>query len=216
MDKPSRHTPSRPRKKPVQARSLATVTAILDAAAHILESAGPSAYSTNAVAALAGVSIGSVYQYFPTKDAITRALIDRETGVLLEDVSRAVENAHGAEALMALIGVAVHHQLRRPALGRILDYEEARLPMQEDMAQAAEGARVLILRCLQELKERVEKPAEAAADVMSIIKGMVDGAGQRGEVDETGLRCRVEAAVTGYLGQISAKGSSRPASSRGS
>lgn len=203
MEKPARHTPSHARKKPVQARSVATVTAILDAAAHILESAGPSAYSTNAVAALAGVSIGSVYQYFPTKDAITRALIDRETGLLLEDVRGALENARGESALRALIGVAVHHQLRRPALGRILDYEEARLPMQDDMEQAAEGAKILIVRCLQELKDGVENPAEAAADVMSIIKGMVNGASQRGEVDEQRLRHRIEAAVNGYLRQVS-------------
>lgn len=52
-----------PRKRPRQARSVATFEAILEAAARILE------INTNAVAELAGVSIGSLYQYFPSKDA---------------------------------------------------------------------------------------------------------------------------------------------------
>jgi AcrR family transcriptional regulator len=199
MENPTRHSPSRPRKKPVQVRSRVTVTVILDAAAHILEASGPSSYSTNAVAARAGVSIGSVYQYFPTKDAITRALIDRESATLLADLERAVTLAHGDAALRALISVAVHHQLRRPALGRILDYEEARLPMQSDMEHASEKAKAMVVHCLQTLDGKVEDASVAAADVMSIVKGMVDGAGQRGETDESALRRRVEASVFGYL-----------------
>ena len=64
-----------PRKAPAQARSTATVAAILEAAARILETDGLAGYSTNAIARRAGVSVGSLYQYFPGKDAITRALI---------------------------------------------------------------------------------------------------------------------------------------------
>lgn len=198
MEKSANPSASRVRKKPVQARSVATVTAILDAAAHILEVLGPSGYSTNAVAARAGASIGSVYQYFPSKDAITRALIERASRALLDDVQRELAHLHGENALRALISVAVHHQLRRPALGKILDYEEARLSMQEDVAEAAEGARGVLLRCIHEMR-CVTAPHPAAADVMCIIKGMVDGAGQRGESDEAGLRGRVSAAVFGYL-----------------
>ncbi|WP_454277896.1 TetR/AcrR family transcriptional regulator [Sphingomonas sanguinis] len=64
-----------PRKTARQGRSAATVDAIVEAAARILEAAGPSGYTTNAIAQRAGVSVGSLYQYFPNKDAITRALI---------------------------------------------------------------------------------------------------------------------------------------------
>jgi AcrR family transcriptional regulator len=56
-----------PRKLPRQARSAATVQAILEAAAHILDSEGMAACTTNAVALKAGVSIGSLYQYFPAR-----------------------------------------------------------------------------------------------------------------------------------------------------
>ena len=74
------------RKTPAQKRSVATVAAILEAAARILETEGFDAYSTNAVAARAGVSIGSLYQYFPGKDAITRALISQGEAELLADI----------------------------------------------------------------------------------------------------------------------------------
>lgn len=65
-----------PRKRPRQARSVATFEAILEAAARILESLGFAGFNTNAVAELAGVSIGSLYQYFPSKDALIVELID--------------------------------------------------------------------------------------------------------------------------------------------
>ena len=61
--------PAKPRKSPAQSRSRATVEAILDAAAHILLTQGIGAASTNRIAGKAGVSIGSLYQYFPNKTA---------------------------------------------------------------------------------------------------------------------------------------------------
>ena len=66
-----------PRKLPRQARSRALVDAILDAAARILEEQGREALNTNLVADKAGVSIGSLYQYFPNRDAIIAAVADR-------------------------------------------------------------------------------------------------------------------------------------------
>ena len=56
-----------PRKRPHQQRSAATVDAILEAAAHILERKGLDALTTNSVAELAGISIGSFYQYLFTR-----------------------------------------------------------------------------------------------------------------------------------------------------
>jgi AcrR family transcriptional regulator len=60
--------PAGPRKTPRQARARATVDAIVLAAAPILRSDGPEALNTNRIAEVAGVSIGSLYQYFPNKE----------------------------------------------------------------------------------------------------------------------------------------------------
>lgn len=66
-----------PRKSPRQRRSRETVERILDAAARIFDERGYRGTTTNHVAELAGVSIGSLYQYFPNKDALLVALAER-------------------------------------------------------------------------------------------------------------------------------------------
>ena len=66
------------RKLPSQVRSKATVEAIIEAAAQILASRGEAAVSTKTVAARAGCSIGTLYQYFHDRDALLIALADRE------------------------------------------------------------------------------------------------------------------------------------------
>jgi AcrR family transcriptional regulator len=189
------------RKTPGQKRSVATVSAILEAAARILETRGLEAYSTNAVAARAGVSIGSLYQYFPGKDAITRELISRGAAELLADI-KAVKIGHDPPAgLDQIIDAAVKHQPQRPALARLLDLEEIRLPMGEDFRRAGCEAMQIFRRCLA-ATGMVTQPdlTVTSRDLFAIIKGMVDSAGQRGEVDESAaLAARVRRAVFGYL-----------------
>ena len=67
-----------PRKVPSQHRAAVTMDAIVEAAARILDSAGARGLTTTRIAEVAGVSIGSLYQYFPHRDAIVAALIVRE------------------------------------------------------------------------------------------------------------------------------------------
>ena len=66
------------RKQPRQARAQATVGAILEATEQILDRAGLEAATMAHIAEVAGVSVGSIYQYFPHRDAILNALQDRE------------------------------------------------------------------------------------------------------------------------------------------
>ncbi len=66
-----------PRKVATQERAQATVDAILRATAHILVADGYDRASTNRIAARAGVSIGSLYQYFPNKEALVAALMEQ-------------------------------------------------------------------------------------------------------------------------------------------
>ena len=75
---------STPRKAPRQQRSQETYDAILDAAAQLFERLGYAGATTNKIAERAGVSIGSLYQYFPNKDALLYALGERHVRALSE------------------------------------------------------------------------------------------------------------------------------------
>ncbi|TXN20237.1 TetR/AcrR family transcriptional regulator [Methylobacterium sp. WL30] len=191
----------RPRKRPQQARSLATVEAIVEAAARILEAVGHGGFSTNAVAERAGVSVGSLYQYFPRKEALVGALIVREKNRLIEDARAAASRPAGTDALVAVIEACVGHQLRRPALARLLDFEEARLPFDAEIHRSAAALNTLVSGLLErpDLPRQPDTPT-AAADLLAIIKGMIDAAGERGETGEVPLVDRVRRAVLGYLG----------------
>lgn len=78
------------RRTPRQARSSETVSAILEAAAQVLEAGGLAAFTTNAVAERAGVSIGTLYQYFSDKNALLMALAGQEMQRALENVGAAM------------------------------------------------------------------------------------------------------------------------------
>lgn len=203
MSKRTNEETTTPRKQPRQRRSAVTVAAILEAAARILETTGYDGYTTNAVAARAGVSVGSLYQYFPNRDAITRALIEQESGALLSDILAMQVHADGLVGIRALLAIAVHHQLRRPRLARFLDAEEARLPASAALQENGERAAAVLRRCLETigLPEEVEI-AIVIRDVMAITRGMVDSAGSHGESDQQALLARVTAAVSGYLTAI--------------
>jgi AcrR family transcriptional regulator len=73
---------ARPRKTPLQERSRNTVEVIVEAAARILTKEGAGALSTNRIAEVAGVSVGSLYQYFPNREAIVAALIERKFDIV--------------------------------------------------------------------------------------------------------------------------------------
>jgi AcrR family transcriptional regulator len=83
----ARRSPTR-RRKPTQERAKATVGAMLEAAVKLLKRGGASSITTNRIAEIAGVSIGSVYQYFPNKNALFAALHERHIGLVAEVMRR--------------------------------------------------------------------------------------------------------------------------------
>ncbi len=84
-----------PRKSPVQARSAASVEAILDATLQVLLRVGKERLTTTRVAARAGVSVGTLYQYFPNKSALLRAVLKRHLSTVTEAVEFVCEQQEG-------------------------------------------------------------------------------------------------------------------------
>ena len=77
-----------PRKSPVQARSTASVDAILEATIQVLCQTGKERLTTTKVANRAGVSVGTLYQYFPNKSALLKAALQRHMEAITEAVER--------------------------------------------------------------------------------------------------------------------------------
>jgi len=199
MTRSSRRPPLSPRKLPSQPRSAETVAAIIEAAAQVLETDGLEGFNTNAVARRAGVSIGSLYQYFPGKDALTIALMGREADYFYEDAVTALNEQSWEAALNRYIGAAVRQQFRRPILARLLDIEEERPAFREDRTGISRFQALVIAIVERSDMPRLRDPRTAADDIVAIVRGIVDGAGERGEDDVAWLERRVRAAVFGYL-----------------
>ncbi len=112
-----------PRKRPRQARAAATVDAIFEATLQVLLTDGPHRLTTTRVAARAGVSVGTMYQYFPHKQALFYALNERYLDDLAETVQRACEARHGAsieDMVEALVATYWDAKTRRPGVARAL------------------------------------------------------------------------------------------------
>jgi AcrR family transcriptional regulator len=120
-----------PRKLPKQGRSGATVEAILEAAAQVFERQGYAAGTTNRIAERAGVSIGSLYQYYPNKDAILVALVHRHLAegmaALESHLQRLSRGARFDDILPDIVHAMVALHALAPGLHRVL-FEETQLP----------------------------------------------------------------------------------------
>lgn len=165
------HRRSRPaRKPPQQRRSRETVSAVLDATIRIFEQEGPERATTSRVAEVAGVSVGTLYQYFENRDAILYALQDREFERATELMQRVLSD--GAPASERELARAVVEQLlglyrAAPALHRVLAVEGLRVTPTERV-QAFDRRIVDVIRAfLANMGGRARrKNPEAAAFVI--------------------------------------------------
>ncbi len=119
-----------PRKAPQQRRSRETVDVILAATARVLVKEGFDHASTNRIAEAAGVSIGSLYQYFPSKESLVAALIERHfdemAAVLSEEMER-VADLPLAAALRRMVTLMMQAHAVDPALHRVLNEQVPRV-----------------------------------------------------------------------------------------
>jgi AcrR family transcriptional regulator len=191
------------RKAPRQARSRATVEAILTAGAQLLGRRGWARFTTNEVAEAAGVSIGSLYQYFPNKgvlvEAITTRHFDEVLAVLSAIDDETMPVAQRVEQLVrGMIGV---HNIN-PALHRVL-LEEA--PHIEGLKSAHETFETEYLRRYTALvassgNRRSRESVVMAAQVLSAaVAGVIHDAAHRGTLGTPILKRELVAMMTAYL-----------------
>jgi AcrR family transcriptional regulator len=114
---------TKPRKHASQARSRATVDALIEATARILVREGYDKASTNRIAEVAGVSIGSLYQYFPGKEALVVAVFERHHEDIMQVVRRALAKAAPepiAKGVRRIVAAAVEAHRVDPRLHHVL------------------------------------------------------------------------------------------------
>lgn len=195
-----------PRKRPSQSRSLSTVEAVLEATARILEERDTPRVTTNAIAERAGVSIGSLYQYFPSRDAIFAEMIRRERTNLLNKLERVVADTSEDEcdidtAIDRFIAAAVAQQLDRPDVARALDRLEPTLMLEEETRTLETRIASVLTNWLDIVLggDGASRQPQFGQDAVAIVKGIVDAAGNAGETDKELLKQRVARALRGYL-----------------
>jgi AcrR family transcriptional regulator len=104
------------RRAPTQARARQTIETIFEATARIIERDGAAALNTNRIAERAGISIGTLYEYFPNKQAVLIAMARRqlaEDARVVEDILSAALELPGASiARLVIRALAKLHQTR--------------------------------------------------------------------------------------------------------
>ena len=114
---------TKPRKNASQERSRATVDALIEATARILVKEGFDSASTNRIAEQAGVSVGSLYQYFPSKEALVAAVIERHKRDIMRVARGTLAKVEGQslkQAMRTLIVAAMQAHRLDPGLHRVL------------------------------------------------------------------------------------------------
>ncbi len=172
----------KPLREPQQARSRETFEAILQAAAQVFQRLGYAGATTNRIADRAGVSIGSLYQYFPNKDAILLALSERHLQQGIERLGPLIE-AFAAdpppvrEGLSILIAAMVGLHADSPRLHRVL-FEESPRPaaLQERIAATEKVAVEAVETWLLGREEVGVADRRLAAEmVVGVIEGVTHG-----------------------------------------
>lgn len=125
MDRDNPDTALTPRRQPQQDRGQRRVDQLLDAAAEVIAEIGVEAATTNAIAARAGASVGSLYHFFPNKDAVVDALADRYMRELASESAAAVplDDARQPVDIMIdqILDPLIAFHIRHPAYARVME-----------------------------------------------------------------------------------------------
>jgi AcrR family transcriptional regulator len=148
------------RKQPKQARSTDLVAAVLDAAVQVLAKEGAQRFTTARVAEKAGVSVGSLYQYFPNKAAILFRLQSdewRQTSELLRGILEDLQRPP-LERLRALVHAFIRSECEEAAVRLALN-DAAPLYRDAPEAQEARGAAIRAMQVF--MREALPNASEA-------------------------------------------------------
>jgi AcrR family transcriptional regulator len=199
-------TTTAPRRSPKQVRSRETRERILDAAAHVFAEHGYSAGTTNRIAAAAGLSVGSLYQYFPNKDSIllelTRAHLVSGSEHVFERFAAGLPDGLDAKLRVAVDAMLENHASAH-RLHQVL-FEEAPRPqhlLEEIRVLEQRAIDVVAALLADEAEVRVPDVRLAASMVVTTIESLVHRfiAREPGTLDEPAFADELVAMLSSYL-----------------
>jgi len=192
-----------PRKKPRQIRSNVTVDAILESATRIFQRDGFARATTNRIAEYAGVSIGSLYQYFPNKVSLLQSLHDRRMKELMTDMAGACRKNRSdlRRAIGAIIESAARHHARN---ARLIGLTKRHLPPNEAPSTpltAEFHAELKSLLARHRTKLRVQDPEFALFFLRTLGRSVMQSAAvdRRDDLAVGTIKAEVTAAALNFL-----------------
>ncbi|OLT35738.1 hypothetical protein BJF79_31985 [Actinomadura sp. CNU-125] len=198
---PAARPAHQPRKTPRQQRAWRTRGRVLAAAAQVFAEYGYASATTDRVAARAGVSIGSLYQYFPNKDAILLALTEEHLERAARTVRETLAEPRPLDRWVPdLVRTVVGAHAADPRLHQVLLDQAPRPPELVERFHRAEAEAVLAVRNLLDAEPGLDlaDPACTARFVVAIVESLTHRLIGRPQVDLEELTAEIVAIVTAY------------------
>lgn len=199
-----------PRKTPVQARSLHTVEAIFQACIQVLTTVGVQRLTTTRVAERAGVSVGTLYQYFPNKQALLAAVLEKHLLSVVSAVEGACIASRGKtshEMASALVGAFTDAKFVNPDASRVLYTVAPTVGGEEMVARLTQRAQIAICEMLMTTSDRVFHEPHLISYVLSTalvgpVQSLLTIRADRRMIAST--RCQLTLMAVGYLDSVGA------------
>ena len=201
--------PLKPRKQPFQARSETTVLAIHEASIQVLLSIGYRKLTTTRVAERAGVSVGTLYQYFPNRQALIRAVLERYLMEMSASIQADCQTLRGRsldEIARGLVDAMIAAKWRRLEVSRAMHEPLVEVGGAELVrASAARGASLVadLLRSCSEIGAVDVEPL--AVFLVMACTSMLQAAFIEYAADKETIRMHMRAMVRGYLSEMRAR-----------
>ena len=169
----------KPRKTPLQARSARTVSAICEAGIQVLLAGGPERFTTTRVAERAGVSVGSLYLYFPNKQSLLASMLERHLEVVVVAIEAACHASRGQSTgamAAAVVDAFVDAKLQSPDASRALYAVAAEVGGAAAVARLTHRAQLALTGMLKTAADaRFDDPDVISVVLSTALVGPVQG-----------------------------------------
>jgi AcrR family transcriptional regulator len=198
-----------PRKRPKQRRSRVTIDTIFEATIQVLLANGLDGVTTIQIADRAGVSIGSLYQYFPNKRALLAAVVKRHVGEVADAIIKACDSMHGKtidDMCATMMAAFVDAKTRRPEVSRALYLPSAAVNadaiVKEESSRCARAVHEMLITATDAKFAQAQLVSNVLiASIVGPTRAVIEAGGNRSTFER--LKLHLTALSVGYLKEVS-------------